>query len=268
VVTAPEGGRVVRIAASKGETLMKGQPILFLEPADVAADAAAEAALVDPDHIRPDLQEVIDRHAFTLDANRPEAVAKRRKTGHRTARENIDDLLDPGSFIEYGALTIAAQRRRRTLEDLIKATPADGLIAGIGAINGHLFPPEKARVAALSYDFTVLAGTQGHMNHKKTDRLLHIVEDQKLPLVWYAEGGGGRPGDTDGTGVAGLDVTTFGKFASLSGSAEDRYRRRPLLRRQRGHRGPQRDHHRHEGLQPRHGRSGHDRGRRPGRVQA
>jgi len=53
-------------------------------------------------------------------------VARRRKTGHRTARENLDDLLDPGSFIEYGALTIAAQRRRRTLEDLIKATPADG----------------------------------------------------------------------------------------------------------------------------------------------
>ena len=217
VVAAPEGGRVVRIAAAKGETLLKGQPILFLEPADVVADAQAEAAQIDPDHIRPDLQAVIDRHAFTLDENRPEAVAKRRRTGHRTARENLDDLLDPGSFIEYGALTIAAQRRRRTLEDLIKATPADGLIAGIGAINGHLFTPEKARVAALSYDFTVLAGTQGNMNHKKTDRLLHIVGEQKLPVVWYAEGGGGRPGDTDGTGVAGLDVTTFGKFAELSG---------------------------------------------------
>ncbi|MES2032967.1 MAG: carboxyl transferase domain-containing protein [Pseudomonadota bacterium] len=217
VVAAPEGGRVIRIAASKGETLMKGQAILFLEPAEVAADAETEAAQVDPDHIRPDLQEVIDRHAFTLDANRPEAVAKRRRTGHRTARENLDDLLDAGSFIEYGALTIAAQRRRRTLDDLIKSTPADGLIAGIGAINGHLFPPEKARVAALSYDFTVLAGTQGNNNHKKTDRLLHIVGEQKLPLVWYAEGGGGRPGDTDGTGVAGLDVTTFGKFAELSG---------------------------------------------------
>ncbi len=217
VVVAPEGGRVVRVTAGKGVTLLKGAPILFIEPADVQADAEAAAAEVDPDHIRADLQEVIDRHAFTLDANRPEAVARRRKTGHRTARENLEDLLDPGSFIEYGALTIAAQRRRRTLEDLIKATPADGLIAGIGAVNGAIFPPEKARVAALSYDFTVLAGTQGHMNHKKTDRLLHVVEEQKLPVVWYAEGGGGRPGDTDGTGVAGLDVTTFGKFAALSG---------------------------------------------------
>jgi acetyl/propionyl-CoA carboxylase alpha subunit/acetyl-CoA carboxylase carboxyltransferase component len=217
VVVAPMGGRVVRIAAGKGETLLKGAPILFLEAADVAGADEAAAVAQDLDFIRPDLAEVIERHGFTLDANRPEAVARRRKTGHRTARENLDDLLDADSFIEYGALTIAAQRRRRTLDDLIRATPADGLIAGLGTVNAQHFGPEKARVAALSYDFTVLAGTQGHMNHKKTDRILHIVEEQKLPVVWYAEGGGGRPGDTDGTGVAGLDVTTFGKFAELSG---------------------------------------------------
>ncbi|MDQ0465182.1 acetyl/propionyl-CoA carboxylase alpha subunit [Caulobacter ginsengisoli] len=217
VVVAPMGGRVVRIAAAKGETLLKGAPILFLESADVAGVGEAAAVAQDLDFIRPDLAEVIERHGFTLDENRPDSVARRRKTGHRTARENIDDLLDADSFIEYGALTIAAQRRRRTLDDLIRSTPADGLIAGIGTVNAADFGPEKARVAALSYDFTVLAGTQGHMNHKKTDRLLHIVEEQKLPVVWYAEGGGGRPGDTDGTGVAGLDVTTFGKFAELSG---------------------------------------------------
>lgn len=142
---------------------------------------------------------------------------KRRKLGMRTARENIDDLLDPGSFIEYGALTIAAQRRRRTVEDLIKNTPADGLIAGVGTVNGDLFGADKARCAALAYDFTVLAGTQGHFNHKKTDRLLGVIDEQKLPVVWFAEGGGGRPGDTDAPGVAGLDVTTFAKFAQLSG---------------------------------------------------
>jgi acetyl/propionyl-CoA carboxylase alpha subunit len=217
VVTAQSGGRVVRIAAAKGETLLKGAPILFLEPTEVEGVDEAAAQAQDLDFIRPDLAEVIERHGFTLDENRPESVARRRKTGHRTARENLDDLLDADSFIEYGALTIAAQRRRRTLDDLIRSTPADGLIAGIGTVNAPDFGPEKARVAALSYDFTVLAGTQGHMNHKKTDRLLHVVEEQKLPVVWYAEGGGGRPGDTDGTGVAGLDVTTFGKFAELSG---------------------------------------------------
>ena len=217
VVVAPVGGRVERVAAERGQTLLKGQPLLFIAPEDVEGLEAVVEEAGDPDAIRPDLQEVIDRHAFTLDANRPDAVAKRRRTGHRTARENIDDLVDQGSFIEYGALAIAAQRRRRTVEDLIANTPADGIITGIGTVNGALFAPEKARVAALAYDFTVLAGTQGHFNHKKTDRLLGIADEQKLPVIWYAEGGGGRPGDTDAIGVAGLDVTTFGKMAELAG---------------------------------------------------
>ncbi|MBX3481541.1 MAG: carbamoyl-phosphate synthase large subunit [Caulobacter sp.] len=217
VVAAPLAGRVARVATARGETLLKGQPLLFITPQDVEGLVFEAEAEVDPDAIRPDLQEVIDRHRFTLDEARPDAVAKRRRTGHRTARENIDDLVDPGSFIEYGALAIAAQRRRRTVEDLIAATPADGIITGVGTVNGALFTPEKARVAALAYDFTVLAGTQGYYNHKKTDRLLSIVDEQKLPLIWYAEGGGGRPGDTDSPGVAGLDVTTFGKMAELAG---------------------------------------------------
>ncbi len=217
LVHATSGGRVLKIAAAAGQTVAEGQPLLFLEPVEMDAAVAADAATEDLDAIRPDLAEVIARHRFTLDEARPEAVARRRKTGHRTARENIDDLVDPGSFLEYGALAIAAQKRRRTTEDLIANTPADGLITGIGAVNGALFAPDKARCAALAYDFTVLAGTQGAMNHRKTDRLMALIADQKLPVVWYAEGGGGRPGDTDTTSVAGLDVPTFRSFAQLSG---------------------------------------------------
>ncbi|EJL34727.1 acetyl-CoA carboxylase, carboxyltransferase component (subunits alpha and beta) [Caulobacter sp. AP07] len=217
LVHAEAGGRVVRIAVATGDPVQAGQPLLYLEPAQVEAGAALAAEAVDPDALRPDHAEVVARHRFTLDEARPEAVAKRRKTGHRTARENIDDLVDPGSFLEYGALAIAAQKRRRSTEDLIQATPADGLITGIGSVNGALFPPDKARVAALAYDFTVLAGTQGAMNHRKSDRLLAIVAEQRLPVVWFAEGGGGRPGDTDTTAVAGLDVPTFRSLAALSG---------------------------------------------------
>ncbi|WP_419253133.1 carboxyl transferase domain-containing protein [Caulobacter sp. ErkDOM-YI] len=217
LVHATSGGRVLKIAAAAGQTVAEGQPLIFLEPVEMEAAIAADAVLEDLDAIRPDLSEVIARHRFTLDAARPEAVARRRKTGHRTARENIDDLVDPGSFLEYGALAIAAQKRRRTTEDLIANTPADGLITGIGTVNGALFAPDKARCAALAYDFTVLAGTQGAMNHRKTDRLMALIADQKLPVVWFAEGGGGRPGDTDTTAVAGLDVPTFRSFAQLSG---------------------------------------------------
>jgi len=217
LVHAASGGRVLKIAVQPGQTVAEGQPLLFLEPVEMDAAVAVDAAAEDLDTLRPDLAEVIARHRFTLDEARPEAVARRRKTGHRTARENIDDLVDPGSFLEYGALAIAAQKRRRTTEDLIANTPADGLITGIGTVNGALFAADKARVAALAYDFTVLAGTQGAMNHRKSDRLMALIADQKLPVVWFAEGGGGRPGDTDTTAVAGLDVPTFRSFAQLSG---------------------------------------------------
>jgi acetyl/propionyl-CoA carboxylase alpha subunit/acetyl-CoA carboxylase carboxyltransferase component len=217
LVHAQTGGRVARIAVAAGDAVKAGQPLLYLEPAEVEAGAVLAAETIDPDALRADHAEVVARHRFTLDEARPEAVAKRRRTGHRTARENIDDLVDPGSFLEYGALAIAAQKRRRSTEDLIRATPADGLITGIGSVNGDLFPADKARVAALAYDFTVLAGTQGAMNHRKSDRLLAIVAEQRLPVVWFAEGGGGRPGDTDTTAVAGLDVPTFRSLAALSG---------------------------------------------------
>ncbi|MDI9332869.1 MAG: carboxyl transferase domain-containing protein [Cytophagales bacterium] len=160
--------------------------------------------------IRPDLAAVIARHAFTLDENRASAVAKRHALGFRTARENIAALCDENSFMEYGALAVAAQAQRRTQDDLMANTPADGMVTGIGKVNG-------ASVAVLAYDATVLAGTQGMRNHQKTDRLLGVALAQKLPVVLLAEGGGGRPGETDMPIVAGLHVTTFASFARLRG---------------------------------------------------
>ncbi len=217
VVVAPIDGRVARIAAIKGEVLNKGQPLMFIAPEAVDAAQADEDQEIDLDHIRPDLAEALERWRITRDEARPDAVARRRKRGQRTARENIDDLIDPGTFLEYGAFALAAQRRRRSVEELKVMSPADGLVCGVGSVNGALFPPEQARCAALAYDFTVLAGTQGHMNHVKTDRVLEIVADQELPVVWFAEGGGGRPGDTDGGGASGLATPSFKAFAQLAG---------------------------------------------------
>lgn len=218
VLLAPHAGRVGALLAVAGAYVAQGQPLLVLDPVDDAADVEVQgSAAHDPDHIRADLQRVIDRHAFTLDAARPEAIAKRHAQGGRTARENIADLCDDGSFIEYGALAIAAQARRRSKEDLIANTPADGMVTGIGGINGALFGEEKSRAVVMSYDATVLAGTQGARNHAKTDRMLGIALAQKLPVVLFAEGGGGRPGDTDMPIVAGLHVHTFASYAALSG---------------------------------------------------
>jgi len=219
LVEASQAGYVRQIPGVVGQTLFEGAPIIFLEPAGVDGHEAEAAKSVDLDHLRPDLVEAIERRNLGFDAHRPEAVARRRKTNMRTARENVEAIVDPGSFIEYGALAIAAQRRRRSLDDLTRNTPADGLITGIGAVNSELFDEARARCMVLAYDYTVLAGTQGTMNHKKTDRMMVLAERERLPIIWFAEGGGGRPGDTDGVGVTGLDVPTFQAFARLSGLA-------------------------------------------------
>ncbi|MCO5120130.1 MAG: carbamoyl-phosphate synthase large subunit [Burkholderiaceae bacterium] len=217
VVAAPSAGIVRAVVASAGQTLMEGEVLLHVEPTEVGGDALVIDQTVDPSHVRPDLADLLARLGNTLDENRPKAVARRRATGQRTARENIAQLCDEGSFFEYGALAVAAQRARRPLEDLILNTPADGVIAGIGTINAAEFGPQRARAMVVVYDYTVLAGTQGKMNHKKQDRMFELAAKWRLPLVLYAEGGGGRPGDTDRTGLTGLDNTTFSGFARLSG---------------------------------------------------
>ena len=217
VVKADCSGIVRALAAAAGDNLFEGSPLLFIEATGEGDLEQLTEEQVDLAHIRADLQEVLDRQAQLTDAQRPEAVARRRKTGQRTARENLAELLDEGSFMEYGGFALAAQRTRRSHEELLKMSPADGLIAGIGTVNAELFGAEAARCMAMSYDYTVFAGTQGVMNHKKTDRMLELAEQWRLPLVFFTEGGGGRPGDVDKVGVAGLDCTTFMRMARLSG---------------------------------------------------
>jgi len=216
VIAAHVGGVVRQIAVAKGDAVFEGHPLLFIEESQVEDSAVEAAERIDLDRIRPDLLEVQERHAFGLDTARPDAVARRRKTHQRTARENIDDLCDPGTYIEYGSIVIAAQRRRRALDDLIRRTPADGMIAGIGRVNGDLFEDARAQCVLMSYDYTVLAGTQGQQNHRKKDRMFEIAERMRLPVVFFTEGGGGRPGDTDGVGVAGLDCLAFQYWGQLS----------------------------------------------------
>ena len=218
VLLAQDAGRIQALLAQPGSHVAQDQALLVLEPGlGDAAHAEEMPQRQDPDHIRADLRRVMDRHAFALDAARPEAMARRHAQGSRSARENIADLCDEGSFIEYGALAIAAQTRRRSLDDLVANTPADGMVTGMGSINAAQFGAERSRAVVMSYDATVLAGTQGARNHAKTDRMLGIALQQKRPVVLFAEGGGGRPGDTDTPVVAGLHVHTFAAYAALSG---------------------------------------------------
>ncbi|MGO9354369.1 MAG: carboxyl transferase domain-containing protein, partial [Mycobacterium sp.] len=217
VLVAPDALRTVRSLVVVGQVVGTGDPLLVYTRTGAGADGASIAAAIDLDGQRADLDEVAQRHRLTRDEGRPKAVTKRHNQGRRTARENIADLIDDGSFVENGALAIAAQRSRRSEEDLIANTPADGLVAGVATIGADRFGQGAAEAVVVSYDYTVLAGTQGMHNHAKTDRVFDLAARKHLPVVLFAEGGGGRPGDTDVGGHAGLDVPTFRVLAGLSG---------------------------------------------------
>ncbi len=217
-VVAEADGVVHRVEVAVGDGVTQGDVLVVLlagEHTEIEGVGAAETDGATPsahaaEQERVDVQAVHDRHALGLDAARPEAVARRRERNRRTARENLADLLDEGTLVEYGPLIFAAQERRRSREELIAATPADGLVGGVGEVEGH-------SVVAMSYDYTVLAGTQGMRGHLKKDRLFELAERRRLPVVLFAEGGGGRPGDVDMPIVAGLDCRAFNLFGRLSG---------------------------------------------------
>ena len=212
-VTYESSLRVLEIHVSVGEMVRDGQLLLTVEENADVVSSNDVPELVE----RRDLDEVLERHRLGSDARREDATARRHDRGRRTARENLADLVEPGSFVEYGPLVVAAQRRRRSVDDLIVKTPADGLVGGVGEINGTSDETVNRHAVVMSYDYTVLAGTQGQQNHRKKDRLFDVAERLGLPVVLFAEGGGGRPGDTDGLGVSGLDCWAFHDFARLSG---------------------------------------------------
>jgi acetyl-CoA carboxylase carboxyltransferase component len=219
VIATAVGAVVRRVLVAPGDSVEEGQALLVVEtmPMPTFSPAAGATPAGEEDAERSDLGEVRRRHQVGLDKARTAAIAKLRARGRRSTRENIEDLVDPGSFVEYGALAIAAQRGRREEEDLIANTPADGLVAGIASVNADRFGRERSEVVVVAYDYTVLAGTQGMRNHLKTDRMFSLAARRALPVVLFPEGGGGRPGDVDSPAISGLDVTTFAQFAALSG---------------------------------------------------
>ena len=221
VVAAPASGQVVTAKVAEKDIVTAGQLLVTIAADDEDRQETTETTALDLDAIRPDLEALQDRLDRTLDHRRPNAVAKRHAKGLRTARENVEHLCDPDSFQEYGQLIVAAQRRIRPMDDLIDNTPADGLVAGFGTVNAATFGAAASRCAVLAYDYTVLAGTQGMFNHKKTDRVLELAAHWNTPVAFFCEGGGGRPSDTDLQEIVAstLDVQTFATYARGSGGA-------------------------------------------------
>ena len=216
-VLATSGGVITKVCIEIGQMVTESENLFSFDKRETPSSDVVEGDAIDLTHIRPDLAETIERHEIGRDHRRKSAVEKRYLKGQRTARENIADLLDGGELTEYGPLAIAPQRKRRSVDDLILNTPADGMVGGLAEVNSDLFDESKTQCVVISYDYTVLAGTQGGQNHRKKDRLFEIAKKWKLPVIFFTEGGGGRPGDTDGLQVAGLDCLAFGLWAELSG---------------------------------------------------
>ena len=225
VVEAEAGGIVRQVTVSIDEIVYEDHPLAFIEEMDVGGAIEREDATPDIDYIRPSLQAVFDRRQLILDENRPEAVERRHSRGRRTVRENLNQLMDPGTWTEYGQLAVSTPRAGLTADELIRKTPADGLVAGIGSVNGHLFDEKRARTMFISYDDTVYAGTQGGRGHDKTDRMVELADELSLPLIFHAEGAGARSGSAPAdlaqhrTAGRGHPATrTFETMAQLSGT--------------------------------------------------
>lgn len=216
-IESPVAGTVVDLNVTVGETIQSNHEICRVEES-IGSNSAVKKTQSKAVDAQDPLDMLNQELESSLDSSRTKAVTKRHSKGYRTARENLQQLCDDGSFVEYGQLAVAAQRDRMSTDKLKSDTAADGVITGLATINRDQFGEHATQVAVVINDYTVLAGTQGYFHHRKIDRILEQAKRSFLPVVMYTEGGGGRPGDTDvKIQIAGLDVPTFATWASLSG---------------------------------------------------
>ncbi|PPJ52821.1 hypothetical protein CBER1_11298 [Cercospora berteroae] len=209
-VQSAHNGVVAKIPVTQGQQINSGEALIFIMPdeGDASANASDAIETEDPEVLRPELEELNERKAAVRYAGRKKDVEKRHANGYLTGRENLDLLIDENSFVEFGDLVVAAQKKRYSMSHLITRTSGDGIIVGWGTMEAH-------PVAIVLGDYLVLAGTQGHFHHEKLDRIFASVIAHPAPLVLYAEGGGGRPGDTDVLSTTGLETPSFALLGEI-----------------------------------------------------
>jgi methylmalonyl-CoA carboxyltransferase large subunit len=112
----------------------------------------------------------------------PDRLAKQKEQGKLTARERIDNLVDPGSFEEFG---LFAQHRQTQFGMAGKEVPADGVVTGAAAIDGRL-------IHLASQDFTVLGGSAGEVHSRKVADVMAMALETGSPFVFLNDSGGAR----------------------------------------------------------------------------
>ncbi len=228
VIKAEVSGTVSEVNVAEGDTVPEESVLLVIEEGAVEGEAVSSIDDVDLDLARPDLAEVLRRRAITTDESRRKQIERRHAQGGRSARENIYDLADEGSFYQYGSLAVG-MALRGSVDELLDYAPSDGLVMGIGHVNGADFDESRSRCVLMSYDYSVLAGSQGGMNHKMMDRMFQTADKLSSPLVLFTEGGGGRAGGGSRnaipgkggspqiTGGGGLNTPSWGLLTKLNG---------------------------------------------------
>ena len=195
VVRAGTSGKIDAVVVAEGESVAYADILLEIDVSEAESHWVEESEEPDLNTPRSDLELLHHRRTFIHDDFRAEKIARRHGKEQRSPQENIAHLTD-GTFREYGPLVTAASWQDQ--QWLRETTQADGLVMGIGYINGDQFPPEQSRAVAVHYDYMVVAGTQGGRGHYKQDRMYELAGRYRMPLVLFAEGGGGRPGISGG----------------------------------------------------------------------
>ena len=155
---------------------------------------------------KPLIEDLTGRKERALGMGGPAPLERQRAAGKLSVRDRLDRLLDPGSFVEHGRLADSMDPELARSKGYLAA---DGMVAGVGAIDGR-------RVAVCAYDFTVLAGSMGQIGEEKTARMRELALRQRIPIIWLLDSAGARIQASSGSTFAGAGAL-FREQVTLSG---------------------------------------------------
>src|ERR1700761_2657398 len=151
------------------------------------------------------LADLYQRHDAAVHAGSEQAIERQHAKGRQTARERIDQLLDPGSFVELDALT----RHRSTNFGMQANRPfGDGVVTGSGTIDGR-------PVCVFSQDATVFGGSLGEVYGEKIVKVMDLAVKIGCPMIGINDGGGARI--QEGVVALGLFAEIFYRNTVASG---------------------------------------------------
>ncbi|MEA2497597.1 MAG: methylmalonyl-CoA decarboxylase subunit alpha [Actinomycetota bacterium] len=168
--------------------------VSFVSDQKVQPEAPApERAAITYSYDGPDLRSIAETLREKKDKvygmGGPERIQRQHDSNKLTARERIDLLFDEGTFTEFGSL---AHHQSQSPQMQGKYTPADGVITGVGEIEGR-------KVAVVAYDFTVMAGSMGMVTELKTTRIREMALRERMPIVWLIDSAGARIQEATGS---------------------------------------------------------------------